>query len=327
MKALEITTPSRLHLGFYNFYGENIMYGGLGIGLETPSTRIIIKKNMGTKIINKTSIYIDDVVENVLSRLGVRNVEIVIEKTIPRHVGLGSTTQLTLALGYGLSRLYGLGYSVRELAVILGRGFVSGIGIGVFEKGGFIIDSGRRVHGDKLEPVKSIDELPFIITRYRVPRNWYFLLFIPRGRRGFDEYVEKKFLEKIPSIPEDIKYRLYRVFLLKLLHGIASRDPILFGKALTELQNIVGEYFSKHQGGIYCCRESSIIAEILLQCGAYGVGQSSWGPLIYGFIEGYRNAVRLYKKVLRIIKEYGVELTYSYVSRPRNKGYSIKCFY
>ncbi|MEM0228183.1 MAG: hypothetical protein QXJ22_05340, partial [Ignisphaera sp.] len=144
--AICIESSARLHLGFYNFFEDGIAYGGLGVAIEYPKVRVRIDRDVGFRIINRVgNLYIDDVIDSIRKRLSISNIVIDIEEAFPRHIGLGGTTQLALSIGYGIVKLLGLGYSIRELAAILGRGRDSGIGIATFEYGGFVVDSGRRV--------------------------------------------------------------------------------------------------------------------------------------------------------------------------------------
>ena len=70
-----------------------------------------------------------------------------VQQAIPEHVGLGSGTQLALAVGRAFSALFELPVSVAALAARLDRGARSGIGIGAFEQGGFVLDGGRGAAG------------------------------------------------------------------------------------------------------------------------------------------------------------------------------------
>ncbi|MEM0228182.1 MAG: hypothetical protein QXJ22_05335, partial [Ignisphaera sp.] len=97
----------------------------------------------------------------------------------------------------------------------------------------------------------------------------------------------------------------------------------VFGKALTKLQVIVGEYFSKFQGGIYCCREAEEIVRILLDAGVHGAGQSSWGPTVYGIVDGRDNATWILQKVVDRVQKLGIEFDYHLVNARRN-GATIK---
>src|SRR5512137_2926528 len=81
---------------------------------------------------------------------------------IPAHVGLGSGTQLALAVGTALAQLGGLKLSVTELSSIMKRGVHSGIGIATFQHGGFVVDGGHPV-------VDSHQALPPVLFRHPVP--------------------------------------------------------------------------------------------------------------------------------------------------------------
>ena len=73
--------------------------------------------------------------------------------------------------------------------------------------------------------------------------------------------------------------------LTSLLPGLAERDLTEFGAALTRLQRLVGEEFAPAQGGVFHPRAGALV-EAMLSLGASGVGQSSWGPAVYGIVGG-----------------------------------------
>jgi predicted sugar kinase len=64
---------------------------------------------------------------------------------------------------------------------------------------------------------------------------------------------------------------------------VVEDDLVAFGAALTELQMLVGECFSSAQAGVYATAASEALVEHLRAEGLDGVGQSSWGPALYGF--------------------------------------------
>lgn len=321
--AICIESSARLHLGFYNFFEDGIAYGGLGVAIEYPKVRVRIDRDVGFRIINRVgNLYIDDVVDSIRKRLSVSNIAIDIEEAFPRHIGLGGTTQLTLSIGYGIAKLLGLGYSIRELAAILGRGRDSGIGIATFEYGGFVVDSGRRIRG-AVEPPRTADDIPHIIFRSPLPDNWYFIIVIPHGIKGLDEIRERSAMDYPQPLPKELQYELYKLVLLHIIPSVIRRDVEVFGKALTKLQVIVGEYFSKFQGGIYCCREVEEIVKILLDAGVHGAGQSSWGPTVYGIIDGRDNATWILQKVVDRVQRLGIEFEYHLVNARRN-GATVK---
>ena len=104
------------------------------------------------------------------------------------------------------------------------------------------------------------------------------------------------------------------------------KDIVLFGKALTEIQYITGNYFSRYQAGVFCCRESEEAVKLLLRYGVYGVGQSSWGPAVYGVVDSKKKASYIAGKVVNGLRSMGISVKYVFISRPRNRGYILKYF-
>lgn len=322
--AVCVESSARLHLGFYNFYEDGVAYGGLGAGIEIPRVFVKVDTSEGVQVYNRVGIPIEDIVNRVLVALSIRGARIEILEAFPRHVGLGSTTQLSLSIAHALNILYNLGYSIRDLAVALGRGRDSGIGIAVFEHGGFIVDSGRRVKGAVLPP-RSVDDLPQIVFRSPLPEDWLFIVVIPKGIKGLDEHTERRALDTPMPLPRDAQYELYKLLLLHIIPSVIRGDVEIFGRALTKLQLIVGEYFSKYQGGVFCCREVEEIVKILQSSGAYGVGQSSWGPAVYALVRGEDMARHVLEKAIPRIESLGLEYEW-YIAKARNRGgYAYQC--
>jgi beta-ribofuranosylaminobenzene 5'-phosphate synthase len=319
--SIIVEAPSRIHMGFYNFLTDGIVYGDLGVAIEEPKVIVKIFRVDEDRVIvvNKSGEDISDCVEKTINVLNIRGVGIEVLKSIPRHVGLGSTTQIMMAIAYGVSKLLNLRYSVRELAVKLCRGRDSGVGISVFEKGGFVVNSGRDISMSRrvLCP-SSLQDLPQLIFRSPVPRYWRFIVFIPKRRKGFDEVSERIAMDKPAELPKDLQFELYKLVFLHIVPAILRKDIETFGKALTKLQFVVGEYFSKYQGGVFCCEEVEVIVKSLLKHGIKGVGQSSWGPTVYGIVEKFL-ARKVLKNVLRDIESKGIEVDYMIV-KARNRG-------
>lgn len=321
-KTTCIESSARLHLGFYNFLENGVAYGGLGVAIEEPRVRVCVGLSNSLTIVNKSNVDISDVIKILKDKLNMDRMLISVEQAIPRHIGLGSTTQIALSIAYATSEHLGLGYTIKELAVLLGRGKDSGIGVAAFEYGGFIIDSGRRVVNGRVEVPKSIEDLPKVIFRSSLPKDWYFIVVTPEGVRGLDEMQERRAMDVPQQLPKDLQYELYKLLLLHIIPSVLGRNAEVFGKAITKLQVIVGTYFSKYQGGIYCCRESEEIAKILLESGAYGVGQSSWGPTMYGLVEGKTKVLKVLNKTIDRVSRLGIDCRY-YVVRARNTGAKI----
>ncbi len=321
--GVRVASSARLHLGFYNILGNNIAYGGFGVAIDKP--RVVVEAYPADShgVIVEAPSDIRGVIENVAKTLGTDGIRVVVNETIPRHVGLGSTTQLVLSTAVALSRVFGLDYTVRELAVKLGRGFVSGIGIACFEKGGFVMDSGRKVVNGRIEKPRTVNDLPKPVIQVSVPDNWYFIVAIPWEKRGLEDREEEPLLSAPEKPPHDLQEEIYRNFLLGILPGIMNNDPILFGKALSKIQVLVGKYFSKHQGGIFCCSETEQIIEEMKKLGVLGYGQSSWGPVAYGLVHGQEKALTIANDLTKYVRDTGIKADVIVV-KPRNHGAKIE---
>jgi beta-RFAP synthase len=205
---------------------------------------------------------------------------ITIETAIPEHVGLGSGTQLSLAIGAALNEFYGLGLSVREIAAVADRGLRSGIGIGVFEQGGLVVDGGR---GEKTIT-------PPVLVHMDIPDNWRFILVFDQRGQGLHGQQEIKAFKDLPPFSSQEAARLCYLLLMQGLPAIAENDIKKFGDVITQLQHSVGEHFASVQGGVFTSPEVAEVMEWLSQQGAEAIGQTSWGPTGFCAFDGIGQA-------------------------------------
>ncbi len=210
--------------------------------------------------------------EKVASALGLEGFKLLVKSAAPVHVGLGSTTQLALAVSAALAKLRGAALDPLEASRLLGRGARSGIGTYAFKAGGFIVDGGRGPH----------TVFPPLIARYDFPEDWAFLVVIPKGR-GLHGGAEAEAFRALRP-PSELVFKACHLALMKLIPSLLEHDLEGFAQSLTKLQETVGSMFSEAQGGVY--NEASREAlEVLKSLGLKGVGQSSWGPTVYAVIE------------------------------------------
>jgi len=321
---VNIESSARLHLGFYTISAGHMAYGSIGVAVDRPKVAIQVGKSDEIRIRNLTQVTVERDVKETIEMLNLPGAEVEVLKAIPKHVGLGSTTQLRLSVAYALSKIYGLKYNIRRLAFILRRGTVSGIGTATFKHGGFILDTGRLLSENGICEPKTLNDTPRVMFRSALPKSWRFIVAIPRGIRGLDEYEEKPILER-PETRRDLERELHETVLLYMLPALARKDAKTFGRALSQVQRLVGRYFSKHQGGEYCCWETEEIVKSLINGGAYGAGQSSWGPTAYGLTEGSKRAEKLLSYMRRSAEKIGVE-SELFIVQPRNRGFIYKIF-
>jgi beta-RFAP synthase len=221
-------------------------------------------------------------IERLLSLRGGHRIRV--SEVVPAHAGLGSGTQLALAVATGLRSLHNLPHDVAGDALRLGRGARSGIGIGLFSRGGLVVDGGRG-DGERLAP---------IICRLPVPEDWRILVILDPQRQGIHGPEEGATMAALPNMCAADAARLCRLVLMQALPALADHDLANFGAAIKELQIELGDYFAPAQGGArFMSPDVAAILDILDRAGAFGVGQSSWGPTGFAFAQTPDEAARL----------------------------------
>src|SRR4030067_36205 len=141
---------------------------------------------------------------------------------------------LGLAVAKSLATLYQIDGSTRELAGIIGRGTVSGIGTAAFDHGGFNIDGGVPTE----EESRRLPA-PIIFSR-SFPEDWVLVVAIPHASKGYSGPIEDRAFADLPSAPPELVGRMCRVLVMKLLPALVESDIRSFGSALTELQRVKG---------------------------------------------------------------------------------------
>ena len=285
VRAVSVNAPARLHLGFLDMNGSaGRRFGSVGLALEGPRVELSIRRAAPLAITGGQAARARSFANAMRGQFNLPDdFQIDIARTIPEHAGLGSGTQLGIAVGVALARLYRLDLSIREIARVVQRGQRSGIGAGAFELGGFLVDGGK---GDSDEP-------PPIVSRIDFPAHWRILLVLQRSSLGLHGEREAAVFQALPAFPEAVAGHLCRVMLMQALPALAERDIAGFGNAIGELQRITGDYFAPAQGGRFA---SPAVAEALAWIesqGIAGVGQSSWGPTGFAIVDGEDRAFAL----------------------------------
>jgi len=283
--AVTIDAPARLHMGFLDLGGSlGRVFGGIGVALNEIATRISLRP-AGQLAVHGPSAERGGIIARRIEqawRLPL-TAEISIEEAIPEHVGLGSGTQLALAIGVGLHRLYGSGSPVREVARIVERGKRSGIGISVFEQGGFIVDGGRGPQ----------TVTPPLLARFEFSSQWRFILVFDSRGQGLHGDRELDAFRTLPPYPVAEAAHLCHILLLRGLPAIAEHDLPAFGAVISEIQSSVGDYFAPAQGGRFTSPDVAEVLRWLESQGAAGIGQTSWGPTGFCIAGNPSEAARL----------------------------------
>jgi beta-ribofuranosylaminobenzene 5'-phosphate synthase len=278
--SLYVEAPARLHFGVLDLRGAlGRRFGGLGAAIPTPSLLIEVAASSGG--ITAEGPDAERAAEFARRYLEHQSLgdgaHVVVHRPIPAHSGLGSGTQLGLAVARALAELHGRPTETTELARAVSRGRRSAIGTWVFALGGFIVEGGRRPGDQGVAP---------LIGRYEVPRSWRCVVAVPPGSPGLSGEAEAAAFAQLPPPPRGEVERVSHLVLMQLLPALVQGDIGSFGGALSEVQRITGAWFAPQQGGVFAPGPGEALIRKLVEWGAVGVGQSSWGPAVYGLVEG-----------------------------------------
>lgn len=271
VERVRVRAPARLHLGFLDLSGKlGRRFGSLGLAIDEIATDLEIVRGREAIEGPEASRAVEHLAKLRTAWAVTEPIGLRIREAIPAHAGLGSGTQLGLAIGAGLARLLGRDEPLETIAELLERGARSAIGLGAFAAGGFLVDGGRAPE-DRAPPPVTV-RLPF-------PEAWRILLIFDPTRTGVHGPSEISAFAALPPAPEELADRLCRLVLLRLLPGLVRAELAPVADALAAIQRAMGERFAPFQGGEPFA--SPAVAEVATWLAAEGVpavGQTSWGP-------------------------------------------------
>jgi beta-RFAP synthase len=161
-----------------------------------------------------------------------------------------------------------------------------------------------------------------VLFHHPFPADWYFVAVVPETEEGFSGEKEQRAFETLPPAPPTLVEKISRILLVKMLPALVERDIVYFGQALTEIQRLVGDCFAAVQGSRYANALSERLVDFLLDNGAAGAGQSSWGPTVYALVDGERQALSLESKAQEFLARYGEGHTFC--ARADNRGARLR---
>ena len=308
-EAIEVYAPARLHFGFLDLNGGlGRRFGSIGLSIDGIGTRLSLLH--GASSPDTAPPRATRMLARIAERLGATTpLRLVLHEAIPEHAGLGSGTQLGLAIGAAVARLAGKTMTARTLAPLVERGARSGIGIGAFDLGGFLVDAGK---GDKETPAPIVARLDF-------PDAWRLVLIIDRVGRGLSGPRETAAFAALAPFPPELAARLCHITLMRLLPGVAEAEFAAVAESIGEIQAHVGDYFAPVQGGRFASPRVATVLEWLREAGQAGIGQSSWGPTGFVLVRGAEEANALCRALER---RFGEALAFR-ICAGRNRGAEI----
>jgi beta-RFAP synthase len=234
---------------------------------------------------------------------------ITVHRALPAHAGLGSGTQLALAVAKALAELCDVAASAAELAVAAGRAQRSAVGTWTFAGGGLVVEGGRRVVSsgplEDNEWGRRVAGVGPLIARLPFPPTWRCVVAVPRHAPALSGAEEAAAFARLPPPSEGEVDQIAHLVLMALLPALADADLEAFGRALTAIQAMTGRWFAPVQGGTFAPGPSQELVRRMAECGASGVGQSSWGPSVYGIVDGGDEGVRLADHARAVLERCG----------------------
>lgn len=316
-----VKAPAHLHAGNINLTGDlGRLYGTIGFTIDSPYTIVKVNRSERLEVKGEDAANATRYAKAFFDKFGVRGgAKIRVETAIPRNIGMGSQTALALSIATALCRLYGVEAGTEDLALALGRGSITALGVYSFKLGGFLVDGGFKLE-DKGKVV------PPLMFRYNIPKNLIFVVCLPQKPIPAILKIkaeEERILEQLKPMPRELSSELARVVLMQMLPALLEHDFTIFGRALTAFNGRLGGYWSDHQHGIYCHPLVEEGVKLMFKEGALGVCQSCWGPTFYGILNKKVKAARL----ANALREYltprgGGEVFYT---TSNNEGASVVC--
>jgi beta-ribofuranosylaminobenzene 5'-phosphate synthase len=314
---IRVITPCRLHMTLIDMNGEiGRMDGGAGLTLSSPNVKITAEESDGIQIEGLQG-FADRMRKAAEALLPAgEGIKITVEQLIPAHVGFGSGTQTSLAVAAAVNEMYGLEKSVRELAIAVKRGGTSGIGVTAFEKGGFIVDGGHKSKDKGAFMPSAASRVPPgpVLFREDFP-DWDVIIALP-NEKGMHDQEEIDVFRKFCPLPIEEVREISHVVLMQMMPAVIEEDIESFGAAINHVQTVG---FNKRESLIWPDFVKNIAS--LMRSRSYGAGVSSFGPVVYAFVDNREEGRQLQTEVQKMLDESVGGVTM--MTRAKNSGAEI----
>ena len=315
-RSVTIEAGSRLHFGLIDPVGSSgRLYAGAGVMVDAPGIRMTARLAEGADRVTAAP-GMEQRLEEFIRRYreatgSPAHFDIELAACPADHLGLGTGTQLGMAVSIACSSLLGLEGNIETIAGRTGRGRRSSIGVHGFENGGFLVDDGKLEEAG-ISPLRH---------RIELPEAWHFVLVIAPGHRGLSGRQEAECFTKLEPVAEQTLAQLEALLEETLVPAGRQGNWSVFSRALHEFGLIASQPFQEAQGGAFSTALATQAAEYLLEAGVEGVGQSSWGPTLYALLPGRQEAETAAGELR---KQFDLGQEEVLITRPRSRGASVK---
>ncbi|MGD9911066.1 beta-ribofuranosylaminobenzene 5'-phosphate synthase, partial [Methanothrix sp.] len=317
-----IETPARIHMTLTVLCGEaGRVDGGVGIALDKPNIVVEGEIDRDLSVEGEQSERALEAAKRVAERFGLGGARISVRSCYRTHVGLGSGTQLAVAVGKALCELYGEKASIREIASAVSRGGTSGIGVAAFEMGGFIVDGGhtfgpgREKSDFRPSSASSGVRPPPVIARHDFPESWRIVLAVPNIEKG--AYGQREidiFREYCPVPLSEVQELCYQI-MVRMMPSVVEEDLDAFGMAVNRIQQLG---FKRVEVELQHPMIKMLMQE-MVSAGAACAGLSSFGPTVYAVTD--TNTRDIESAARDVMGDIGGEII---ITRSRNEGARIR---
>jgi beta-RFAP synthase len=262
-------------------------FGGAGLMVDAPTTKLEISVAEEFSAAGLQCDRVERTAERLVSSgllTAAPACTVRVLEASPPHVGLGSGTQLALAVARGLLAFAGVPAPAGiELATRLGRARRSAVGSYGFDHGGLIVEAGKHA-SDSNSP---------LVARVELPANWRFVLIVPRGTGGLSGAAEERAFDSLPPVPEEVTNQLCREALLELVPAARRGDFDRFSASVYRFGQRAGSCFAAAQHGSFASPDVERLVKAIRARGVEGVAQSSWGPTVAAVVSSDTDAQAL----------------------------------
>ena len=287
---VQICTGSRLHFGLLDTVRP---FGGVGVMLNTPVTEVVLsnaERFHCPEIFQPRIVPIAERIRQLSGEMELPACRVQVLRTAPSHCGLGSGTQLALAVTEGLCLHQSLEFERGTIAnVLAGRGQRSVVGTHGYWLGGIIYEAGEsEVDGNRAHENSNV-----VQEGVCLPEDWRVAVLRPldhdlavSGQRERD-----KFARLLPA-SKQAGNELRRLVTEEIMPAARQGQFAKFADGTRIYNEQSGHLFASVQGGPYNGSAVTRVIDWLRDRGVHGHGQSSWGPGVFAWFESQKAAER-----------------------------------
>ncbi|HQR06409.1 MAG TPA: hypothetical protein PLN21_06280 [Gemmatales bacterium] len=281
---IHILTGRRLHFGLFSPLPVpklDLVFGGLGVMVGAPSVVATGHQANHWAVTGPFKARVESIIARLIDIYpSLRPLVIKVESMAPAHQGWGTGTQLAMAIAKLCFKASNLPWSTDDVAKVMGRGRRSSIGIIGFDQGGLLLDSGKSPNTD----------LPGLVQSMPMPDDWTFVLVEPGQEQGLHAEEERRAFNQLSEIDVGTSSQLRALARDVLVPAATQGDFAVFAEQLTHYNRLAGSFYRSVQHGDYSTPQTEERLAIMARHGAFGRGQSSWGPGLFALFPNQAEA-------------------------------------